>query len=113
MSLEVQLNNEPCPHCGQVKPGFSKNITHNLVPMAKAVGCYIAVWRPEEYNLKTGEQLILHLQKAVEFMNRTFDYLKQHEHPSGWGTRKDLLEFLEAYLAACKENPTATIWVHR
>jgi len=60
MSLDVYLT--------VTKPTlvFEGNITHNLGAMAREAGIYEALWRPEEINVTTAEQLIEPLTVGLE-----------------------------------------------
>jgi hypothetical protein len=44
----------------------SLNITHNLNNMAKAVGLYEVLWKPEEIGVSTAFQMIAPLEKGIE-----------------------------------------------
>ena len=42
------------------------NVTHNLNNMAKAVGLYEVLWRPEEIGITMASQMIPFLEKGIE-----------------------------------------------
>ena len=107
MSLDVYLI--------KVKPTsvYSANITHNLGKMAEKAGIYKALWRPEEIGIKKAKDLIPILEAGLEKLKRKPAYFKKLNPKNGWGSYEDLIEFVENYLAACRENPTAKIEVSR
>lgn len=92
---------------------YDRNITHNLNKMAIESGLYYALWRPEEINLSTAEQLIPYLEKGIKKLKSKPDYYKQFNSENGWGVYENLVEFTESYLEACKEYPKALIEISR
>lgn len=86
---------------------FSQNITHNLVPMAKAAGIYMHLWRPEELGIKTAGELIEPLKAGLELLKSDPDRFKTYDASNGWGRYKHFVPFVEACLQACIENPDA------
>lgn len=92
---------------------YSANITHNLGAMAKEAGIYMHLWRPEEIGLTKAGELIKPLRAGIELMKEYPDRFEKHNSPNGWGTYKHFVPFVEKYLAACEENPCATIFVSR
>lgn len=88
---------------------FGRNITHNLTDMARAVGLYEYLWRPEDLGITFASQLIEPLAKGLELLKRDKDDLLQYNAPNGWGNYENLLEFVEKYQAACVEYPDATV----
>ena len=113
MSLDVYLTTPPCPHCGRSDEGFSANITHNLSEMADEAGIYDIVWRPEEHNIKTAEQLIVPLRRAILEMKADPKRFEKHNASNGWGLYEHFLPWLEEYLAACEKMPDATVSANR
>lgn len=107
MSLDVYLE--------QLKPTkvFSSNITHNLNKMAVEAGIYEVVWRPEENGIKEAAQLIEPLRKAIKDMKADPARFKKHDAANGFGVYEHFLPWLEKYLAACEENPEASVRVWR
>lgn len=103
MSLDVTL-------VGEV---FSSNITHNLGRMAEEAGIYKHVWHPEDLLIKYASQMIVPLQTAIALMNKDPDRFKKFDSPNGWGMYEHFLPWLERYLWACEENPSAEIRVSR
>jgi hypothetical protein len=92
---------------------FHRNITHNLISMAKAARLYEAFWRPEEINATRAKQLIEPLTTGLQILRAEPDKFKEFNPPNGWGTYEGLLAFVESYLDACKKFPEATIYVSR
>lgn len=125
MSLDVYLMGVSteadceCDRCGNVHKSlhgedlFSWNITHNLGLMANKAGVYYALWRPEEKGYKVAADLIPDLTNGLAVLKETPEHFRQFNPENGWGTYEGLLEFVERYLAACKEHPTATLYVSR
>ena len=107
MSLDVWLEEK--------KPVsvFDYNITHNLASMALEAGVYQHLWRPEEIGVTKARQLIKPLTKAIAALKKDPDRFRAFDAPNGWGTYEHLLDFCEAYKAACQANPKATIGVSR
>ena len=101
MSLDVYLT--------VTKPTlvFEGNITHNLGAMAREAGIYEALWRPEEINVTTAEQLIEPLTVGLEKLKADPESFKVFNN--GWGMYDNLINFVEDYLEACIENPDAEV----
>lgn len=124
MSLDVMLYNEKmdsetCPKCkeeieiAQRSYLFDANITHNLGTMAKELGIYEIVWRPEEVGVKTAEELISPLIKGIAKAESDPAYYRTFDSPNGWGKYEHFIPWLKKYLAACIENPNAIVRVSR
>lgn len=92
---------------------YEANLTHNLGEMAEQASLYQALWRPEELNLKTAQQLIPYLEEGLAKLNSDPKKYKEYNPPNGWGDYNTLLKFVENYLIACQENPTSKIEVSR
>ena len=107
MSLDVYLT--------AVRPTevYSRNITHNLGKMAAEAGIYEALWRPEEISVATAEQLVPLLETGLETLRADPERFKKFNPENGWGDYEGLVNFVEAYLQACKENPDAEVNVSR
>ena len=103
MSLDVYLT--------VTKPTevFQWNITHNLGKMAREAGIYEALWRPEEINVTTAEQLVPLLTAGLETLRGNPDHFHKFNPENGWGNYKGLVKFVEKYLEACIENPDAEV----
>ena len=107
MSLDVYLE--------EVRPSevYWANITHNLGKMAGEAGIYEALWRPEEIGITKAGQLIEPLQAGLAKLKADPAHYEQFNAPNGWGLYKHFVPFVEKYLAACEENPDATVRVSR
>jgi len=92
---------------------YSANITHNLGKMAGEAGIYKHLWRPEEIGISTAGQLIDPLAAGLALMKSDPARFEAHNAPNGWGKYEHFVPFVEGYLEACRENPTATIEVCR
>ena len=91
----------------------SSNITHNLVPMAKKLGVYKALWYPEESGYERAEQLIAPITEALRELRLNPAYYSEWDAPNGWGKVKDFVSFLEDMLGACEYYPEAKIQAER
>ena len=92
---------------------YSRNITHNLGKMADAAGIYEALWRPEEVGFTKAKDLIAPLEKGLAKLKEKPDHFKELNPPNGWGNYEGLVDFVEEYLAKCKELPEANVRVSR
>jgi hypothetical protein len=92
---------------------YSANITHNLTRMADEVGIYYALWRPEERGWQHAHSLIKPLEAGLKELKANPNTYKLLNPENGWGDYDGLVEFVENYLAACKQYPNAKIEVSR
>lgn len=107
MSLDVSLmKTMPCAV-------FEANITHNLGTMARYAELYQPLWRPEELGVKTAGQLIPLLELGLSKLRVDPEGYRKYEAPNGWGKYEDLVQFVESYLAACREYPEAEVRASR
>ena len=119
MSLDVYLTaarpTEVFSYLTAVRPTevYWRNITHNLNNMATGAGMYEALWRPEEINVTKAEQLVPLLEAGLETLRSDPERFKKFNPENGWGNYEGLVDFVESYLHACKENPDAEIRVCR
>ncbi len=103
MSLDLSLTDDL--H-GAVYDG---NYTHNLIPMAVAAGIYDVMWRPEEIGISTAGQLIAPLADGLAKLKADPAKYEIHNPENGWGSYAGFVPFVEAYLAACREYPAASV----
>ena len=108
MSLDIALLDPTATY--DVGPLYDGNITHNLVPMARKLGIYEYVWRPEENNIHAAHCLIMPVYSAI---NRLRKKPEKYNADNDWGTVPQLLKFLEGLLEACKMYPKAKIYIWR
>lgn len=114
MSLDISLEEKPCPTCGHsAAESHSQNITHNLGGMADEAGIYEILWRPEESGIETASQLIAPLEKAIAEMKADPPRFKKHNSPNGWGLYENFVPWLERLLVACREHPNASVRASR
>ena len=92
---------------------YSSNITHNLGNMAEEAGIYKHLWRPEEIGITNAGQLIEPLKVGLDRLKNDKAHYEQFDAPNGWGRYIHFIPWLEKYLKACVENPTATVSVSR
>lgn len=107
MSLDVYLE--------VVRPTevYWANITHNLGEMAEAAGIYKHLWRPEELGITQAGLLIEPLEEGLAKLKADPEHFEKFNSPNGWGLYKHFVPFVEKYLEACRENPTASIRISR
>ena len=113
MSLDVYLSINKCEHCGREDEVFHQNITHNLGAMAREAGIYEIVWRPEENGITTARQLIKPLQTAIATMKKNPTRFEKFNAANGWGLYEHFVPWLEQYLKACEDTPSAIVSVSR
>jgi hypothetical protein len=89
------------------------NITHNLNKMAEEAGIYKHMWRPEELGITKASELVGPLRNGLYRLHTDPARFKLLNPPNGWGSYERLVEFVTAYLEACKQYPDATIRVYR
>ncbi len=87
----------------------SLNITHNLNNMAKAVGLYEVLWRPEDVGITTASQMIVPLEKGIDVLVTNPDKYKVLNPPNGYGSYEDFVSFCKSVLHNCREYPDAVI----
>lgn len=92
---------------------YTGNITHNLNAMAEEAGIYMHLWRPEEIGITTAAQLIEPLTAGLALLRSDPERFKLLDSKNGWGRYENLCNFVAEYLAACGENPEATVEVLR
>ncbi len=88
---------------------YRGNVTHNLAHMASLANLYKHVWRPEEQEVFLACEMITHLEKGLdELLGNPEKFMELNPH-NGWGNYEYFVHFIEEYLQACKQFPTATI----
>jgi hypothetical protein len=95
MSLDVYI----------VKRKNVGNVTHNLNKMAVEAGLYHPLWRPEEIDVTTTNQMVSLLEVGLKVLKNDPEHFKKFEAENGYGTYEGLVDFVTNYLEACKENP--------
>jgi len=125
MSLDVYLSGETkdvpccCDRCEhrhvrkETEYFYESNITHNLGAMAEEAGIYNHLWRPEEVGITKAAQLIEPLHAGLALMKSDPTRFQKHNAQNGWGLYEHFVPWVEKYLAACEENPTANVSVSR
>ena len=89
---------------------FNTQITHNLVPMAKAAHIYILLWKPYILTIELAKDLIEPLTSGLRDLRDRPEYFKRFNHRV-CGKYINFVVFVEGYLQACKDNPDAKIRV--
>ncbi len=92
---------------------YDRNITHNLNKMADEAGIYKHLWRPEEIEITKAAQLIEPLREGLSLLLSDPDRFKKFDPENKWGDYDGLVDFVREYLAACEENPNASVNVSR
>lgn len=92
---------------------FDYNITHNLVPMAKAADIYMELWRPEEIGITKARDLINPLREGLHRLKDNPNKYKEFNPDSGWGDYEGLVDFVSKYLDACYGHPDSDVEVWR
>jgi hypothetical protein len=96
---------------GETSCVYSANITHNLNKMAMAADIYKHLWAPEEIGITVAAQLIAPLSEGLARLKADPKHFKKFNPSNKWGDYEGLVKFVENYLAACKEDPDATVRV--
>lgn len=106
---------EPCVAISaqETNDVYSANITHNLGAMAREAGIYEHCWRPDEIGITKAGQLIEPLRAGLALMKADPPRFEKHNAKNGWGLYEHFVPWVEKYLAACEENPTADVRVSR
>lgn len=117
MSLRVKLY-YPVPDHPDPEARYEvweHDITHNLGRMARHVGLYDPMWRPEEMvpPVTTSDEALPLLVAGLDSLRARVAEVRQYEPPNGWGTVVDLLLMAERYIEACRQFPKARIWTWR
>lgn len=118
MSLDIHFYQKTiCPNCHHVlgygEEMYWKNITHNLTTMAKAVGFYDQLWRPEESNIKTAGDLAPHIAAGIKELESNREKYDSLSASNGWGTYDQFVPWLKELHQACLEFPDCVISVSR
>lgn len=92
---------------------FSYNITHDLGVMAAESGLYECMWHPEKPDVETDADLIPFLELGLERLKSDPNHYESFNLSNGWRSYEGLVKAVTKYLAACKENPDAIIYVSR
>lgn len=112
MSLDVVLSEYDMQ--GELGPAeknvYERNVTHNLVPMAKEAGLYEFIWRPD--NFTYARELVEPLVKGLRLLKENPDRFKKFNHSGGYGKYEEFVEFVEDYLQACKKYPDALVYAY-
>lgn len=92
---------------------WGRNITHNVGKIARAVGVYTCIWRPEDSNVTRAGDNIIQLRTAISALILNYDYLSTLNPENGWGNLDQLIDFVIEYHKACMKYPDALIEVSR
>ena len=94
---------------------FSRNTRHNHGSMAKQLGVYYPLWRPELCGFSQASELLPFLEVAVDLLKHeeVWKQLRACEPENGWGSTEDFETFLHDILNACAQYPDAKLSVSR
>jgi hypothetical protein len=102
---------------------WTRNITHNLGAMAKAVvvdpdkdiplTLYDVLWRPEEHDLVLAHEIVDYLDLGWNMLMAEPEKYKAFNPENGWGNYEGLCDFVYHYRNACWDNPFAELSVSR
>jgi len=92
---------------------YSANITHNLGKMAGEAGIYEHLWRPDEIGITVAKELIDPLRQGLHSLKSEPERYATFNPSNGWGDYDGLVLFVEDYLNACYQYPSATVEVSR
>ena len=67
------------------------------------------LWRPEEIGIDTAEQLIEPLAEGIRKLLANPKQMRTYNASNGWGMYEHFVPFVQEYLAACTEHPTARV----
>ncbi len=81
--------------------------------MAREAGLYQALWRPEELKINKACELIPLLETGLARLKSDPEHFRTFNPDNGWGSYEGLVQFVEDYLAACKEAPRYIVSVSR
>ena len=86
------------------------NITHNLVPMARAADVYTVLWAPR---MVPAGELVQGLREGYDRVLERYPELTQHNPRNGWGNADNLLMLLREYREAAEKHPKAKIGISK
>lgn len=111
MSLDVYLTAKD--EDGNEIEVYSANVTHNLTHMADKAGIYYALWRPEERGWTKAGDIVAVLEDGLANLKENQTHFEQFNPSNGWGSYEHFVPWVEEYLKACKQYPSAVIKVWR
>ena len=100
-----------CIHVGNITHNMNKMAEH--VPVSDALNLYNVLWRPEESNLNTTDDIFDYVTTGVKYMIEHKDELLQYNPDNGWGDYDALLNFARCVGNACLLNPECEIEANR
>ncbi len=113
MSLDVYLENDVCKMCHAGGTVFDANITHNLGKMAKHAGIYECLWRPDEHDFYSANDIIPRLTEGLRLLKKYPEFFQEFDAPNDWGLYIHFVPWVEAYLNACIKYPNSKVHVSR
>lgn len=92
---------------------YTRYVTHNLGKMARELGIYEYIWRPDEVDVVRAKQLIKPLGVAIDNIRDRKAHYRTFNPPNGFGTIDGFIDFMIDYLKACRTYPNAFVEVCR
>ena len=89
---------------------FDANYTHNVTPMWVRAGVYAALY---ESAGRLALDILPDLRRGLRDMEEHPEAYRPFDDPGDWGTYRTALPWLRKVVAACEENPDATIRVSK
>ena len=89
---------------------FSGNITHNLSEMWRRAGVHHALYDSQGL---LARDILPDLRRGLHRMEDNPEVYRVFDSPNGWGVYENALPWLREVVAACEENPDATIRVSK
>lgn len=88
---------------------YTRYVTHNLGKMARELGVYEYLWRPDEIGVVQAKQLIKLLGVAIDNIRDRKAHYRTFNPPNGFGTMEGFIDFMIDYLKACRTYPDAFV----
>lgn len=85
------------------------NISHDCVEIARKCGVYDYIWRPEEFEIKKADKLIVPLWLTLNNLEKDVSYFSEF----GGSIYSRFRDFVMLYLDACMIWQEATVHVYR
>jgi hypothetical protein len=78
--------------------------------MADRAGMYLALWHPDRLtpNPKASD-IIPIIEEGLADLKARPEYFEQFNNPNGWGLYEHFVPWVERYLEALKQYPTAYV----
>lgn len=88
---------------------YEDYLTHNMLPMAEAVGIYKVIWEPREVGVRRASQVIKPLSEGLQRLQEDPERFRRLNPKNGYGDYEYFVDFVRKYLRACREYPRAGV----